>query len=73
MSFDFIDIEKMTYRPPLTQGRSHGIIWEFFSNMGGWWGLPNSQNFCKFTKYSFLCQIHYEVLKHVLQRGGGDI
>ena len=42
-----------------------------FPNMGG--GLPNSQNFCKLTKYFFVCQIHSEVLKHVLQRGGGDI
>ena len=33
----------------------------------------NSQNFCKLTKYFFVCQIHSEVLKHVLQRGGGDI
>ena len=45
-----------------------------FPNMG-WGGLPNSQNFCncKLTKYFFVCQIHFEVLKHVLQRGGGDI
>ena len=39
--------------------------------MGG--GLPKSQNFCKFTKYFFVCQIHSEVLKHVLQMGGSDI
>ena len=43
-----------------------------FPNMGGE-GLPNSQNFCKSTKYFFVCQIHSEVLKHVLQRGDGDI
>ena len=43
-----------------------------FSHIGGE-GLPNSQNFCKLTKYFFVCQIHSEVLKHVLQRGGGDI
>ena len=43
-----------------------------FPNMGGG-GLPKSQNFCKFTKYFFVCQIHSEVLKHVLQRWGGDI
>ena len=43
-----------------------------FPNNGGG-GLPKSQNFCKFTKYFFVCQIHSEVLKHVLQRGGGDI
>ena len=43
-----------------------------FHNMGGR-GLTNSQNFCKLTKYFFACQIHSEVLKHVLQRGGGDI
>ena len=40
-----------------------------FPNMGGG-GLPKSQNFCKLTKYFFVCQIHSEVLKHVLQRGG---
>ena len=41
-----------------------------FPNMGGG-GLPKSQNFfCKFTKYFFVCQIHSEVLKHVLQMGG---
>ena len=43
------------------------------SSQHGGVGLPNSQNFCKFTKYFFVCQIHSEVLKHVLQRGGGDI
>ena len=43
-----------------------------FPNMGGE-GLPNSENFCKLTKYFFACQIHSEVLKHVLQRGGGNI
>ena len=42
-----------------------------FPNMGG--GLPNSQNFCILTKYFFECQIHSEVLKHVLRRGGDDI
>ena len=48
--------------------KNYGIIWEFFPYRGG--GLPNSQNFCKLTKYFFVCQIHSEVLKHVLQRGG---
>ena len=42
-----------------------GIFPNFF-----WGGLPNSQNFCKLTKCFFACQIHSEVLKHVLQRGG---
>ena len=42
-----------------------------FPNMGG--GLLNSQNFCKFTKSFLVCQNHSEVLKHVLQWGGGDI
>ena len=51
--------------------KNYGIIWEFFPYRGE--GLPNSQNFCKLTKYFFVCQIHSEVLKHVLQRGGGDI
>ena len=40
-----------------------------FPNMEGG-GLPKSQNFWKFTKYFFVCQIHSEVLKHVLQMGG---
>ena len=40
-----------------------------FSHIGGG-GLPNSQNFGKLTKYFFVHQIHSEVLKHVLQRGG---
>ena len=31
--------------------------------------IGNSRNFCKLTK----CQIHSEVIKHVLQRGGSDI
>ena len=43
-----------------------------FPNIGGV-GLLNSQNFCKLTKCFFVCQIHSEVPKHVLQRGGGDI
>ena len=30
--------------------------------------FPNSQNFCKLTKYFLVCQIHSEVLKHVLQK-----
>ena len=42
-----------------------------FPNMGG--GLPKSQNFCKFTKYFFVCQIHSEVLKHILQMGRSEI
>ena len=40
-----------------------------FPNMGVG-DLPKSQNFCKFTMYFFVCQIHSEVLKHVLQMGG---
>ena len=48
--------------------KKNEIIWEFFPTWGG--GLPKSQNFCKFTKYFFVCQIHSEVLKHVLQMGG---
>ena len=47
------------------------ILFGKFSQHGG--GLPKSQNFCKFTKYFFVCQIHSEVLKHVLPSGGGDI
>ena len=43
-----------------------------FPNIGGG-GLLNSQNFCKFTKSFLVCQNHSEVLKHVLQWGGGDI
>ena len=45
------------------------ILFGKFSQHGGG-GLPKSQNFCKFTKYFFVCQIHSEVLKHVLQMGG---
>ena len=45
------------------------ILFGNFSQHGGR-GLPKSQNFCKFTKYFFVCQIHSEVLKHVLQMGG---
>ena len=30
----------------------------------------SSQNFCKLTKYLFVCQIHSEVLQHVLHKGG---
>ena len=49
--------------------KKNDIIWEFFPTWGG--GLPKSQNFfCKFTKYFFVCQIHSEVQKHVLQMGG---
>ena len=43
-----------------------------FPKIGGG-GLLNSQNFCKFTKSFLVCQYHSEVLKHVLQWGGGDI
>ena len=33
--------------------------------------FPNPKTFfCKFTKYFFVCQIHSEVQKHVLQMGG---
>ena len=39
-----------------------------FPNMGG--GLPKSQNFCKFTKYFFVCQIGPQMApngqKHVI-------
>ena len=52
--------------------RKKTISFGNFSQHGGG-GFPKSQNFCKFTKYFFVCQIHSEVLKHVLQRGGGDI
>ena len=44
------------------------LLGDFSQHGGG--GLPKSQNFCKFTKYFFVCQIHSEVLKHVLQMGG---
>ena len=54
-----------------TQKKITGLFGNF-SHRGGE-GLPNSQNFCKLTKCFFACQIHSEVLKHVLQRGGGDI
>ena len=54
-----------------TQKKITGLFGNF-SHIGGR-GLPNSQNFSKLTKYFFVCQIHSEVLKHVLQRGGSDI
>ena len=47
------------------------IFFGNFSPKGGGGGLPKSQNFCKLAKYFVECQIHSEVLKHVLQRGGG--
>ena len=50
----------------------YGIFWEFFPKWGGG-GHPNSQNFCKITKSFLACQIHPKMLKHVLQRWGGDI
>ena len=44
-----------------------------FPNMGRG-GLPNSfKTFVNWPSIFFACQIHSEVLKHVLQRGGGDI
>ena len=49
--------------------RKKTILFGNFSQHGGG-GIPKSQNFCKFTKYFFVCQIHSEVLKHVLQMGG---
>ena len=45
------------------------IIWGFFPT----WGGGSSQNFCKFTKSFLVCQIYFEVLKHVLHAGGGNI
>ena len=48
------------------------ILFGNLSQHGGG-GLPKSQNFCKFTKYFFVCQIHSKVLKHVSQRWGGDM
>ena len=32
----------------------------------GWEGLPKSHFFCNLTKWFLSCQIHSEVLKHVL-------
>ena len=45
-----------------SQRKKNDIIWEVFPKL-----------FCKFTKYFFVCQIHSEVQKHVLQMGGSDI
>ena len=52
------------------------ILFGNFSQHGERGGgvFPNPKNVCKFTKYFFVCQIHSEVLKHVLQmreEGGG--
>ena len=48
--------------------KKNDIIWEFFPTWGG--GLPKSQNFCKFTKYFFVCQIGPQMApngqKHVI-------
>ena len=63
-----IGIEKCSHRYAVR--KNYVIIWEFFPNRGG--GLLNSQNFCKLTK-CFLCQIHSEVLKHVLHTEEGNI
>ena len=46
-------------------------FWEFFPKWGG--GHSISQFFCKITKSFLACQIHPKMLKHVLQRWGGDI
>ena len=74
-NFLHIPLNIKLYLSVLTMVRSQRkktILFGNFSQHGGG-GLPKSQNFCKFTKYFFVCQIHSEVLKHVLQRGGGDI
>ena len=55
-----------------TQKKITGLFGNFSQHRGGG-GLLNSQNFCKFTKSFLVCQNHSEVLKHVLQWGGGDI
>ena len=51
-----------------SQKENTGLFGDFSQHGGR--GLPNSQNFCELTKYLFACQIHSEVLKHVLQMGG---
>ena len=58
-------------RKESTQKKITGLFGNFSQHGGG--GLLNSQNFCKFTKSFLVCQNHSEVLKHVLQWGGGDI
>ena len=50
-----------------------GLFGNFSQHGGGGESLPNSQNFCKFTKSFSVCPIHFEVLKHVLHTGGGNI
>ena len=41
----------------------------FFPNMGGG-AFPNPKTFVNLPSIFFVCQIHSEVLKHVLQMGG---
>ena len=67
-TFESVSRAKREMKHLGTLSKKNDIIWEFFPTWGG--GLPKSQNFCKFTKYFFVCQIHSEVLKHVLQMGG---
>ena len=45
--------------------QKNGEMWEFWKNGGG--GLSRSHFFCNLTKWFLACQIHSEVLKHVLQ------
>ena len=48
------------------------ILFGNFSQHGG--GVfPNPKTFGNWPSIFFVCQIHSEVLKHVLQMGGSDI
>ena len=57
-----------TFRPTALLVTSATKKWEnvgILNKAGG--GLPKSHFFCNLTKWFLACQIHYEVLKHVLQ------
>ena len=44
---------------PVPRQKKYGICFGNFSQQGGGGGLPNSQNFCKFTKSFLVCQIYF--------------
>ena len=50
-----------------TLAKKNGKCGNFFKKKRG--GLPKSHFFCNLTKCILACQIHSEVLKHVLQKG----
>ena len=50
------------------------VLFGNFAQHGGrGGGLPDSQNFCKYTKSFLVYHIHSEALKHAFHTGGGNI